>query len=118
MKQHALFIAIMLTATASVCSAGTINKGVWSPSGCGREPMQPKFNQTTVDGYNKSVDIIDKWQEKVNEYSNCVVTEANNDNASIVKYAEEVKQRLQKQRDKVTADTEAAKGKLEKAPSK
>lgn len=114
MKQHTLFIAIILTATASICSAGTINKGVWSPSGCGAEPTQPKYNQTTVDGYNKSVQVINDWQKKVSDYNTCVVKEANDDNTIIAKSANERQQRLQALTQKIHDDTEAAKAKLDK----
>lgn len=115
MKKHSLFIAIMLTATASVCSAGTINKGVWSPSGCGAEPTAPKYNQATVDGYNKSVQIINDWQKKVADYNTCVVSEANSDNTTIAKSANDKQAKLKALTDKVHADTEAAKAKLDKS---
>lgn len=104
---------LLLAATTSVCSAGTINKGVWTPSGCGTEPALPAINQTTVDGYNKSVKTINEWQQKVSTYSGCVVKEANEDNASVAKYANEHQGKLQALTEKVHADTEAAKAKLD-----
>jgi hypothetical protein len=115
MIKRTLFIAFMLTATASVCSAGTINKGVWSPVGCGTEPALPQINQNTVDGYNKSVKTINDWQQKISTYSTCVVKEANDDNASIANSANERQKKLQAVTEKVHADTEAAKAKLDKS---
>jgi hypothetical protein len=115
MKKHSLIIAMMLTTTATICSAGTINKGVWSPSGCGAEPTAPRFNQATVDGYNKSVQIINDWQKKVSDYNTCVVKEANDDNTTIAKSANEKQQKLQALTEKVHADTEAAKARLDKS---
>lgn len=113
MLQRTFFTTVILAATVSVCSAGTITKGVWSPSGCGTEPALPAINQTTVDGYNKSVKTINDWQQKISVYSTCVVKEANDDNASIAKAANERQMKLQKLTEKVHADTEAAKAKLD-----
>ena len=113
MIQRTFFTAVILAATVSVCSAGTITKGVRSPSGCGAEPVLPALNQTTADNYNKSVKTINDWQQKVSVYSTCVVKEANDDNASIAKAANERQGKLQKLTEKVHADTEAAKAKLD-----
>lgn len=113
MLQRTFFITVILAATASVCSAGTITKGVWAPSACGVEPVLPVINQTTVDGYNKSVKTINDWQQKMSTYSACVVKEANDDNGSIAKSANERQAKLQKLTEKVHADTEAAKAKLD-----
>jgi hypothetical protein len=114
MRQRTFFSIIILSALASVCSAGTIAKGIWSPSACGAEPVAPQINQTTVDNYNKSVTTINAWQEKVATYNACVIKEANDDNASIVKSATERQAKLKMLTDKVQADTAAAKALLDK----
>jgi hypothetical protein len=113
MVQRTFFTVVMLAATVSVCSAGTIAKGVWSPSSCGAEPVLPAINQSTADNYNKSVKIINEWQQKVSTYNSCVVKEANDDNTSIAKFANEQQMKLQALSEKVHADTEAAKAKLD-----
>jgi hypothetical protein len=113
MKQRTFLAVIVLSASASVCSAGTIAKGVWSPGGCGAEPVLPAINQSNVEGYNKSVKTINEWQQKIGTYSSCVVKEANDDNTSIAKSANERQANLQKLTEKVHADTEAAKAKLD-----
>jgi hypothetical protein len=116
MKQRSFLTAVLFTATVSVCSAGTITKGVWTPSpACGSEPTPIAVNQTTVDAYNKSVKQINDWQQKLSNYSACVVKEANEDNAAIAKAANDKQAKLQAMSDKVHADTEAAKVKLEGA---
>lgn len=117
MKQR-LFIAAILFATASVCSAGTLLKGGWTPTGCGPEPVQPKVNQSTVDSYNKSVAEINKWQKAVSAYNTCVVDEANKDNTTIAKSANAIQSRLQKQTEEVHTKTEAAKAKLDQSSKK
>jgi hypothetical protein len=113
MRHRTFFTVILLATTASICSAGTMSKGIWSPSGCGNEPVLPSINQATVDGYNKSVKTINDWQQKVSIYSGCVVKEANDDNASIAKSANERQTKLQERTEKIHADTEAAKAKLD-----
>jgi hypothetical protein len=113
MRQRTFFSIIILSALASVCSAGTIAKGIWSPSACGAEPVAPQINQTTVDNYNKSVTTINAWQEKVVTYNTCIVKEANDDTASILKSANERQAKLNALIDKIHADGEAAKVKLE-----
>lgn len=118
MIQRAFLTTALLAATISICSAGTITKGIWAASGCGAEPVLPPINQTTADNYNKSVKIINDWQLKVGTYSNCVVKEANDDNTSIAKAANEQQMKLQKLTEKVHADTEAAKAKLDKTGGK
>jgi hypothetical protein len=113
MLQRTFFTTVLLITTVSICSAGTITKGVWSPSACGAEPVLPTINQATVDGYNKSVKTINEWQQKMSAYSACVVKEANDDNASIAKAANEKQAKLQALTEKVHVDTEAAKAKLD-----
>jgi hypothetical protein len=118
MRQSALLAIILLSTVSSVCSAGTIAKGVWSPSGCGAEPPAPQVNQTTVDNFNKSVKTINEWQEKIAAFNTCVVKEANDDNASIVKSATERQAKLKTLAEKIQADTAAASAKLEQPASK
>jgi len=118
MRQRTLFAVIILSAMTFVCSAGTIAKGVWTPSSCGAEPNAPKVNQTTVDNYNKSVKTINEWQEKVGTYNACVVKEANDDNASIAKSANERQEKLKTLSEKIQADTAAAKTLLDKPAAK
>jgi hypothetical protein len=113
MRQCTFFAVIILSTMTTVCSAGTIAKGVWSPSGCGAEPSAPQLNQATVDNYNKSVKTINDWQDKVSVYSACVVKEANDDNASIAKSANDRQAKLKTLSEKIHADTEAAKAKLD-----
>jgi uncharacterized coiled-coil protein SlyX len=118
MRQSALFAVILLSAVSSVCSAGTIAKGVWSPSGCGAEPPAPQVNQTTVENFNKSIKPINDWQDKMNAFNTCLVKEANDDLASVNKSVTERQAKLKALLDKVQADTTAASAKLEQPASK
>jgi hypothetical protein len=114
MIQRTFFTVVTLATTASICSAGTIANGVWSPSSCGAEPVLPAIDQSTADSYNKSVKTINDWQQKVSAYSSCVVKEANDDNTSIAKFANEKQLKLQALSEKIHANTEAAKDKLDR----
>ena len=113
MKQRAFFSVILLAASVSVSSAGTINKGVWTPTGCGAEPKTPAVALGTVDAFNKAVKVINDWQKKVADYNACVVNEANQDNAAIASSANAQQQKLQDAVNKLHADVDAAKAKLE-----
>ena len=114
MKQRTFFTIAMLTASISVCSAGTITKGVWSPSSCGAEPALPNFKQATVDEYNKSVKTINDWQQKAITYNGCLIKEANADNTLIANSANDEQARLRIAIEKIQAETSAAKAKLDK----
>jgi len=114
MIQKTLFTAIIMVATLSVGTAGTITNGAWSPSGCGTEPIVPVIEQSNVDAYNKSVKAINEWQQKANTYNTCLINEANADNALIAKTANEEQSRLRAAIEKIKADTDTAKAKLDR----
>jgi hypothetical protein len=113
MLQKLFFIAVIMAATASVGTAGTITNGTWSPSGCATEPVVPVIVQGSVDAYNKSVKAINEWQQKANTFNTCLINEANADNALIAKTANKEKSRFLTAIDKIKTDTDAAKAKLE-----
>jgi hypothetical protein len=114
MIQTAFFTAVILVAGISIGTAGTIN-GTWSPSSaCGTEPEPPAIDQSSVDGYNNSVDAINAWQQKANTYNSCMVNEANADSAIITKSASELQSRFRATVEKIKADIEAAKANLNK----
>lgn len=113
MIQRIFFVAVVMVATVSVSTAGTIINGTWQPSGCSTEPVAPVIEQSTVDAYNKSIKAINEWQQKANAYNTCLINEANVDNAIIAKIANEKQSRMRAAIEKIRTDTEAAKVKLE-----
>ena len=113
MIQKTFFTAVIMVATASVGTAGTITNGTWSPSGCGTVPAVPVIEQRSVDAYNKSVKAINEWQQKANAYNSCVINEANTDNALIAKTANEEQSRFRAVIDKIKVDSTAAKAKVD-----
>jgi hypothetical protein len=113
MIQRTFITAVILLATISAGTAGTITNGTWSPSGCGAEPTVPVIEQGSVDAYNNSVKAINEWQQKANAYNTCLINEANADNAIIAKMANEGQSRLRTAMEKIKTDMDAAKAKLE-----
>ncbi|MCK9636849.1 MAG: hypothetical protein M0R41_11290 [Methylobacter tundripaludum] len=109
-----LFFTAAMMLTASTGMAGTIANGVWSPSGCGSEPVVPVIDPSSVETYNQSVKAINDWQQKANAYNGCVIKEANADNALIANAANDEQARLKAAMEKLQAETTAAKDKLDK----
>ncbi len=114
MIQRIFIAAVIMVATPSVGTAGTITNGAWLPSGCGTEPIVPVIEQSNVDAYNKSVKAINEWQQKANAYNTCLINEANADNALIAKTANEEQSRLRAAIEKIKTDTTIAKAKLDR----
>jgi hypothetical protein len=113
MIQRTFFTVTILLATISVSTAGTITNEVWSPSGCGIEPSAPITEQDSIDAYNKSIKAINDWQQKIQAFNECMIKEANADNALITKTANNQQSRLRAVLDKIKSDLDAAKAKLE-----
>jgi hypothetical protein len=73
----------------------------------------PVIEQSSVDAFNKSVKVINEWQQKANAYNTCLINEANADNALIAKTVNEEQSRLRAAIEKIKSDTIAAKAKLD-----
>ncbi len=112
-KRAYLSLALM-TASISVCTAGSINFNVWTPSACGNEPEVPVIKQDNIETYNQSIKTINEWQQAANAYNTCVVNEANTDNALIAKTANEKQNKFRLAVEKIKIDTDAAKALLDK----
>ena len=113
MIQRTFFTTVIMVASISAGTAGTIANGTWSPSACGTEPPVPVIEQSSVDAYNKSIKAINEWQQKANTYNTCVINEANTDNALIAKMANDEQSRLRAAIEKIKTETMTAKAKLD-----
>ena len=113
MIKRTFFSVLLMTATVSVCTAGSINNNVWSPNFCGNEPDAPVIKQDNIETYNQSIKDINEWQQAGVVYNNCVVNEANADNALIAKIANEKQNKFRVAVEKIKVDTDAAKAKLD-----
>ena len=113
MLQRTFMTAIIIVATVSFSTAGTISNGTWSAGACGIEPVAPFVEQDSVDAYNQSIKTINEWQKKVSAYNTCVINEANTDNALIAKTATEEQNKFRAAVEKIKASTDTAKAKLD-----
>ena len=76
--------------------------------------MVSVIEKSSVDAFNNSVKVINEWQQKANAYNGCLIKEANVDNALIANTANEEQARFRAAIEKIKAETEAAKAKLDK----
>ena len=115
MIQNILFTVLITVSSVPVCTAGTITNGTWSPSACGAEPVAPPvIEQSSIEAYNKSIKAINAWQKNANTYNNCLINEANADNALIAKTANWQQSQFRATIEKINIQTNAAKAKLNK----
>jgi hypothetical protein len=114
MVQRIILTTAMLLSLASICNAGTLANGLWSPSACGIRPVPPIVEDKSADVYNQSVKEINEWQKKVNAYNACLVKEANADNDAIAKAANAEQAKFNLELEKIKKDSTVAKTKLDK----
>ena len=107
------FTLLLITASISVCMAGSINNNIWSPTSCGNDPEVPVIKQDNIDTYNQSIKAINEWQQAAIIYNTCVVNEANADNALIAKIANEKQNKFRLAVEKIKVETDAAKAALD-----
>lgn len=93
--------------------AGTLMNGGWSPTGCGDKPAPAALDLSSTDAYNRSVKAVNAWQEQAQNRLDCLIKEANADNAAIAKTANDEKAQFRAAIDKINADAQTAKTKLE-----
>ena len=50
---------LLITASVSVCMAGSINNNVWSPSACGNEPEIPVIKKDNIEQHcSRGIGIV------------------------------------------------------------
>ena len=94
--------------------AGIITNGNWAPSNCGELPSPPVIADQDVKSFNKSMDAIGDWQNKTKNYFECLVKEANADNAIIAESANRAQANNQKVVETLNATIDEAEKKLSK----
>lgn len=109
-----MFAILALTAVFDA-SAGTLSaEGVWSPSGCGeRPPVAPSLDESSLDAFNISIGAVNEWRRKAQTYYQCLVMEANADNANIARTANEEQDKFRETDDQINSDAAAIKRNLE-----
>ena len=110
--------AVALLITAFAANAGTFEKGAWSASGCGAMPETPVVDSSSVDAFNRSVGKINEWQQQIQTYHDCMIKEANADNAAINRSATSEQSRINEAVEKVNKEAAAGKQKVEQTSSR
>lgn len=115
MKTKIPAFAILALATAFDLSAGTLSgEGVWTPSGCGDHPPDPPaLDQASLDAFNASLEAVIEWRRNAKTYYECLVKEANSDNAIIARTANEEQAKYRETSDQINTDAAAIKKNLE-----
>ncbi|WP_020563977.1 hypothetical protein [Methylosarcina fibrata] len=94
-------------------NAGTLVDGKWSLATCGNKPEVPTIDQTNVEAFNQSVADINVWQQQAKAYYECLVKEANVDNAVIADTANAAQADYRAAVERIGREADAAKKKLE-----
>jgi hypothetical protein len=99
---------------ANSAVAGTIANGTWVPTNCGEQPSPPIIADQDVKSFNKSMDAIGDWQNKTKNFFECLVKEANADNAIIAESANRAQANNQKVVETLNATIDETEKKLTK----
>ncbi|SEK65002.1 hypothetical protein [Nitrosovibrio tenuis] len=112
------FAAILGAFAAFTANAGILNNGNWSPSGCGARPEAPVIDSTSVDAFNRSINMINTWQKQIQTYHDCMVREANADAAAINQAAAAEQAKINAASEKLNSDANIARNKLDSSPAR
>jgi len=113
MIKHRLLILTATLTGAMHANAGTLANGHWSTAICGNKPDSPVLDQSNIEAFNKSVAKVNAWQQQAKTYYECLVKEANTDNAIIANSANAAQAEYRATVEKIGKDAEAGKKKLE-----
>jgi hypothetical protein len=111
-----LFAAFFALTIALTASAGVLENGSWSASGCGAMPETPVIDSSSAEAFNRSVGAINAWQNKMQVYHDCMIKEANADSLAINQAATAGQGRINTIVEKINADVAAGRKKVEQAP--
>ena len=114
MKLFALIFSLLLAQAIGLAHAGTLANGGWSPKNCGVKPDEPTIADDNVEAFNKSVAAINNWQQQAKVYFECLIKEANTDNAIIADTANKGQADYRKSVEAIGVAADAAKKKLDK----
>lgn len=94
MRSLIVVVTSLAFTTAFTAHAGVIGPEGWSPAGCGTMPQAPIIDSSSADAFNKSIGTINEWQKQLQTYHDCMVKEANADNAAISQAATAEQKRI------------------------
>jgi hypothetical protein len=113
MQVRIVIAALTLLCTALSVHAGTLINGKWTAPACSVMPPEPEIDTSGVDAYNRSLKQIREWQPQAQAHIECVVKEANADNAIIAKAATTEQERFRDEVAQIKTTAEDAKKKLD-----
>ncbi|EIC31524.1 MULTISPECIES: hypothetical protein [Methylomicrobium] len=113
MTRNTLRLLSLILAIPLCVNAGTLANGKWSLADCGNKPEVPAIDQTNVEAFNRSVAKINTWQQQAKAYYECLVKEANTDNAVIADTANAAQAEYRATVESIGRQADAAKKKLE-----
>ena len=116
MNHITFFAASILLGISFAANAGTLNNGSWSPSGCGTRPEAPVIDSADAEAFNRSIKLINTWQKQIQAYHDCMVREANADASAINQAASGEQAKINAASEKLNADANLARNKLESSP--
>ncbi len=114
MKRQIATATVIALASVLESSAGTLANGQWKPADCGIQPAAPVLDSSSVEAYNASLKEIRDWQQKAQGYNECVVREANTDNAAIAEAANAEQVSFRTAVERIGAEATAAKARLDR----
>jgi hypothetical protein len=110
-------LTTVLIGAVLTANAGAFENGTWSATGCGTMPQTPVIDSSSVDTFNKSIGKINDWQKQIQTYHDCMIREANADNAAINKAATAEQARINEAVEKVNKEAATGKQKIEQSSS-
>jgi hypothetical protein len=112
-KNTLRLLNLALVAVPLCVNAGTLVSGKWTLANCGSKPETPTIDQTNIETFNQSVAKINAWQQQAKRYYECLVQEANTDNAVIADTANAAQADYRATAERIGKEADAAKKKLE-----
>lgn len=101
-------LILALSLVASSAQAGSLANGNWSNARCGEKPPVASLDLRNPDAYNKSVEGVNIYRQKINVFLDCLVAEGNLDIQLISKAISTEQQGAREALEKVVADAKLA----------
>ena len=114
----AAIVALAAGATTATTSAGTLQNGAWTPSGCTDPGDVPHFSSRSPEAYNKSAKTAQEWQGKARDYADCVNKDAKADQQAVVAGANGAIGKINQELAAMNDESKAAVDKLKKSTSR
>ena len=117
MRSLIVVVTSLAFTTAFSTHAGVLGPEGGAPAGCGTMPQSPIIDSSSADAFNKSIGTINEWQKQLQTYHDCLVKEANTDNAAINQGATAEQKRINEAIEKASQDATAGRQKVERSSS-